>query len=731
MKELLTEFLSNLLKEEREVRKPGTVWQTASKKWSAKRADGTTETGFESEERARLWMQGKVNKMKPRDDFKGRTPKAQPPVVVAKKSKEPVVGTGRRGKPIGSDIPKDLLGRNARSRTEPTISTGMSSSPEVQEATRGCYGSAGTGPLLQGEDSDAQRALDNGYVKGESWVAPGNPGSCFNETISNEGVQVLEQYPDLNEEQLTEVLFQRTRASTLGRQQSSSGFPPGLKVPKEITDKKERDIYRNCILAARSARTKFKRSQQGEVALRDAGIFSGDVARTTYGGTAQNKEELTTAIQEASTVYVYDEELGTVEIPKEQLIEWVQSSGGGENAADTVTLTMDENGNVLYDGWSDKKTLSDIQANSTLKYEFDKATELLDTICKSGRSDTGDCERARTIIEDGSTTVRAIESEYADLTAQMAGYFLDLPMERLSVLGQAARDYAGSGNDPGTQAHFNSFTEQMDKFMNGTMPKGRLRTALETFFTENSDLRNVPEEQRIGVYFKAISYVARQTYENPKTGERKHVLSADFRKVVDRMGNREIREIKQKGEQIPPALDTSEQMSQLRRRAFDVQRQTMENLNQIPATSSNGVETTLGALIGFEDAMQSLHLDKINPPDEGESSTRQILRRNTQLVMEGVAVTPKTLRECLGVNNTGEIEDNFELIFEERFRYSDEQKTKVSGKVVVIYAINKEGRKTEIGERTYRPKDGPTSPTATTVTWSEGMQDCFESKSNG
>lgn len=58
MKELLTEFLSNLLNEERVVRKPGTVWATAGKKWAAKRNDGTYESGFESEESARKWLAG-------------------------------------------------------------------------------------------------------------------------------------------------------------------------------------------------------------------------------------------------------------------------------------------------------------------------------------------------------------------------------------------------------------------------------------------------------------------------------------------------------------------------------------------------------------------------------------------------------------------------------------------------------------------------------------------------
>jgi len=45
-----------------------------------------------------------------------------------------------------------------------------------------------------------------------------------------------------------------------------------------------------------------------------------------------------------------------------------------------------------------------------------------------------------------------------------------------------------------------------------------------------------------------------------------------------------------------------------------------------------------------------------------------------------------------------------------------------------VYAINKDGKKEEIAQKVYRPKQGPTAPTANTVTWSAGMQKCFDSK---
>ena len=55
MKELLTEFLSTILDEERST---GEVWQTSGKKWAARNRDGDTRYGFDSEASARQWMMG-------------------------------------------------------------------------------------------------------------------------------------------------------------------------------------------------------------------------------------------------------------------------------------------------------------------------------------------------------------------------------------------------------------------------------------------------------------------------------------------------------------------------------------------------------------------------------------------------------------------------------------------------------------------------------------------------
>lgn len=73
MNKLLKEFLSYILVEERVKREPGTSWQSkTTKKWSAKRSNGETRTGFSSKESADAWIAGT-----------GKAPGEEPPPPTA------------------------------------------------------------------------------------------------------------------------------------------------------------------------------------------------------------------------------------------------------------------------------------------------------------------------------------------------------------------------------------------------------------------------------------------------------------------------------------------------------------------------------------------------------------------------------------------------------------------------------------------------------------------------
>ena len=551
------------------------------------------------------------------------------------------------------------------------------------------YGESGDGPLLQNsETSDA--ALKNGYKKGESWVAPGNPGSCFNENISNEAALIIEKYPDITESELASVLFQKTKDTGLGKQQKKTRVESPSKknsgdIPKSVP-KDQRDLYKACIIAARSGKSKADRAQAGIKMAQSQVGFGEDAKTQSYGGTATDLQNLKSEIDSAKKIYVYDSGMNkVVEIPKDVMQEWVASSGGGENAADTAVISKDKNGNLIYDGWSDKKGFADIQGNSTLNDDYTKQTKNVDKLKESGRVDEKTAESAKNIIEESQKQSAEIEKSYNKASRQEAQFLSTYSGQDKKRLAELLQRQEAVYIEDGTSNH--------------------VANAMKKYGVET-------HEELLDKLFEEAS--------NGKP-------SSDRLKVISRMAASERSFLKRNDMTVPSGLDTYAIISNAREQALGLQRETQDRLNKLNARTSSGKEKPLGDVIGFQETIDFLHLDKIQDPDS-DSDHKAYLKRNTHLVMGGVDVPPKNIKDCLGAENLQDAEDNFEVVTDEKLIKDKETSKYTTGKVVYIYAIVKGGERKFIGEKRYRSKAGMTGKTSNTIQWSDDMQKCFDSK---
>ena len=192
----------------------------------------------------------------------------------------------------------------------------------------------------------------------------GNAGSNFNENMSNEAALIIEKYPDINESELASIIFEKSKNTKLGKQQKQTTVEsPSQKdrgeIPSSIS-KDEKNLYKASIIAARSGITKSKRATEGTKLAQEKVGFGKETKTSSFGGTTKDLENLKNKIDSAEKIYVTDDGK-VIEVPKNIMQEWVAGSGGGENASDTAVITEDENGNLIYDGWSDKKGFNDIQ----------------------------------------------------------------------------------------------------------------------------------------------------------------------------------------------------------------------------------------------------------------------------------------------------------------------------------------------------------------------------------
>lgn len=601
----------------------------------------------------------------------------------------------KKSDPAAYKVGRDFLGDKGVSDDEIESAADSSTDDKPKQTADEAYESAkekvkelygDDGKLLQNsETSDA--ALKNGYQEGADWVAPGNAGSNFNENMSNEASLIIEKYPDISESELASIIFEKTKDTTLGKQQKSTTVESPSKgdkgeIPSSIPTP-QRDLYRASIIAARSGITKASRASEGtKLAQKEVG-FGTQTKTSSFGGTTKDLENLQNKINSAEKIYVTDEGK-VIEVPKDVMKEWVAGSGGGENASDTAVITEDENGNLIYDGWSDKKGFNDIQGNSTLNDDYTKQSRNIDNLAKSGRVSKEDAKRAKAIVDESKKLSADIEKNYSKASFQ-EGRFLGT--------------YEGKDRD----RLVDLLKKQEDGYKSaGT--KNHIENAMKKFGVDNHNdlLTKLAEEAESGK------------------------SSSDRLKVMSRLAGAERTFQKKNGNEVPEGLDTNKILSKAREQALSLQRETQERLNEITAKTSTGKEKPLGDVIGFQETIDFLHLDKIKEADKGDF--KQVLKRNTQLVMGGKDVPPKSIKECMGVNNLKDAEDNFEVVTDERL-IKDKTQTITTGKVVYIYAINqKDNTKKFIGEKRYRSKGGATGKTSNTIQWSPDMQKCFDSK---
>jgi hypothetical protein len=658
----------------------------------------------------------------------------------------------------------------------------------AKEITQKIYGSTGKGPLLQNAPtSDA--ALKNGFQEGAWWVAPGNAGSNFNENMSDECVKILEKYPDLDEETLAMVIFNKTRGTMLGEQQKDVVIKSKNKIniPPTVS-KEEAQLYKNCVIVARSGKKKHDRIKEGISEAQQTLGFGKNVSISSHGGTSRkaetpknvqtDRDNILSKINASKKCYMRDKGTGKIyEIPKEVLTEWVNGSGGGENAADTVVIATDEKGNLLYDGWSDKKTLGDLQANGTLNNDMVLADQRIDNLIKNGQIDKKDISKAKKIVQDGKDRITTVERGYRTVASLQAKYFLGLPDKQFAALEKSV------ASDKETSKHYTKYSAivknvvtgdgkndaksvaiaeqisgvkrkkskeelQADKYIDDTLQKYGEENVAD--LAKNEDI--TPEELKMVKKALDAGKAGRAEYMNDfntewltdKRNQAKikstsplrilnnisitnpDVMSGDERKIIERSATKERDRIKASGEKLPKSLDTQKVLEAMRKEALDLQRDTFKQLDKIAAKTASGKPTTLGNLVAYEEAKDFLHLDKIDLPKD-DKDYHQILKRNTQLTMEGIDVTPSTLKDCLGVDNTSDLQDHFVVGFDDE-RYQKNKEGFITGKVICLYIVDKNGQKREISPKTFRPKQGQTAPTANTVSWSEDMQKCFDSK---
>ena len=603
------------------------------------------------------------------------------------------------------------------SKTEPT---------KAKRSSTGVHGN-----LEDGDNQDKHDVLEHGYkgtkdyykknkmkdpVTGEiKKPAPGSAGSAFNEIVSGEGIHILNNNPDMTEEALAEKMFKEFGQTVLGQEQNKSAgidVPPRLLQAKldakgkgtndepenpEAFKKAKQQIatYSKCIIVARAAKDKHQITKQRISKLQEDKKFGTPKTPQTFYGTAASLKAQQTAVKNAKKVILPN---GTT-VRKEDVQELIRQSGGGLNPSDTATFIEDDKGTLMIQFHSDKTDPSDPQGSKSLSNDM---ADLENRINANETLSPKQKKSAQAVVKKFNGEMSGIETTYNNQTAAIAGslenYDLDEQVEVLEAeMKKNKKNYLDNA------------------LLDGG---GQLKPKYQSHIPEGADSKNMSTAEKI----QAIrSFIKTPTPDDAKFADGK---KADDLKVISKIAEKLSKKM---GKDAPDEINIKKVLSKRRTNVVDLHRDRKNKLNEVdpgPPPFGDREES--------QEVMEGFHLsilddDKYdeNEPDQ-KKRLKSIMSGAFDIHMGGTVANRDTLREALGVKSLQEFKDKFRIEEEERYTYGDggEKGGIVTGKVVYTYIIGKKGEDPiELGQKTYRQSDGPTSTTRTIISYAPSMQE--------
>lgn len=549
----------------------------------------------------------------------------------------------------------------------------------------------------RGGDSEVKNlALKYGFkeVEGEFKPAPGNAGSLLNEIISGEVAQMVEENPNLSEEELIDIVYERFGKSPLFTQTTkskignmSNSIAGGLKVG-DIPEGKNKGLHSKIILAVRSGKRKHKKSQ--EVAKKNG--FENSKIENYYG----HSSSFDAMVNDIKGKQVIGP--NGAEISQEEAEQLIRSGGGGDNPSDTATLVFDKDSNkVIMLFHSDKDSTEALVAQSSAKAEAEANEKNIDKLVEDGKITEEQGQAIKGENRELVDTLNEIETELKEVVTGPGNYFLKnvKPKDALkSIMNDENLD--GSEDKNKTSSKWNSVISKKT---------GKINSNLVKYLPEGADPNNPSEEQALEAFLKFMSDENKE--EEP---------TADQVTLMERLNSRFI----EKG-----APDIFSQLEDIRNRTLQAQRDFIKNNDEIKL-DVDGQEIGLGTFLEGGTVWKQFHLEAVNPNSEvGVHKHPGMFETNHG----GLSVDGETLTKCMGgdVKNKNDFIKKFEVgDIEDQKGVSGTQKGKTTGGKQIVYAITSGGDRIEIGQKVMRTKTGKTGKLQTVYNWSKDMKECFE-----
>ena len=509
--------------------------------------------------------------------------------------------------------------------------------------------------------------------------APGNAGSMLNEIISGEVSNILQENPNLSEEELMDTMINQFGETELLKQNKGSK-PAGGMLKSKIPDGKDPGLHSKLLIAIRAGKRKHKKATKSA----SKNNFKNPQVKNYYG----HKESFKSMINDLDGKEVIGP--NGKPVPMEEAIELINSGGGGDNPSDTATLVFDSDSNkVIMLFHSDKDSTDAIIAQSSLRAEATANEKSIDGLVENGKITEEEAEQIKGSQIELIEEREKIESELKKVGAQPANFFLE-KVSMSEVLKSAKSDEGPDGPDK----------DKTSTKLNASLySRGKPHSSLKPYLTSE----NPTEEELMEAFFKFMSDGDKETEPTEKQIT-----------LMDRLNRRDA----SKG-----APDIDAKIEEIRDRTIQIESDYIKRNDSIKM-DVDGEEVGLGTFLESNTIFKQFHLEAMDEQSEtGVHKYPGMFETNHA----GLAVDGEVLRKCMpGVKNKNDFVKNFEVgESQEQKGVSGTQKGRTTGSKRIVYAVTAEGDKIPIGVKVARTKTGKLGKLQTVYQWSPEMKKCF------
>lgn len=536
-------------------------------------------------------------------------------------------------------------------------------------------------------------------------VSPGNDFSRYSESVSIFIAKSIIDAPDMSDQDIMERIIKTDCGSkTLTADVGVSSIPKRLK--KRYDDLKKTGVFDTCPASESQNKARFMtmvvaetKANRMRAAIERSGLQS--VSVDTFSGDTASRQRLRStieAIPAGAKIYTEDGEL-----TKEEALERIAGFGTAKFPADTALLGRDTSGNLILLGFSDKKDLSAIINNSSVTKEVEQTRVVLDKLLQDGMVSEDDHRRLVTVLDEQTEEYTALEDKLQDVVTEPARILAeDTSDEQLKKFVRSAKTASG-GDDP--EKYWKRVSGFQTAAAAAASRKGGATDAQEEKYIKWLRMADpswdgkseVSDTHAMKAWALKCQHILSGNDIDPKTGEPRDLPKPD-QELLFRL-------------EVIPKKQIVEQAAAIKNDAMKCLETVRDALNILQVGG-----TPLGTYMDGVRAWHALHLDMADH------------KGSLSMVAEDNVVDYHAIQDCLGG-----ISDSKSFIGDLDIQTRDivsKDYGVVTGRSVEVFSIGKGGKKRSgVGVRSIRSKDGILGRLQTTWTYHPDFRDCLESKS--